>query len=151
MVSLKAKVDANEEEDPLYLELASTIHDTATTVLASNGMPLSFEGLKAIGVEEKTALLVAQQVFGCSTTWVMDQETCGVCIALDLVNWEEMGILSKTDVDLKKIDRRYISNCILSWIKLGDRRKFYNTIGPIGKLLRKNAKGKRGEIVGVVT
>jgi hypothetical protein len=62
-----------------------------------------------------------------------------------------MGIVSKTDVDLKQVSYACAAASILSWLQTGEKQKFNNTIGPIGKLLRLNRRGTRGKFKKVIT
>jgi endonuclease III len=146
------KVIIDDFEQDNTLELAQTLLDVATAIQNNHEgvVPQTKEGLKAIGVEEPVSSLLMQQVYA-SSELVVSLHTRKILVALDMVDWEEVGVENKSEVKMSKVTAEKVRRSVRTWLPKGEAAKFHDTLDSIGNLVASKNLGDWGKIQHVIS
>lgn len=108
-------------------------------------VPTNKKDLILVGVDETVASMMMQHVFG-STDIVVGLHTRKLVVALDMFDWEESKVTQKKDVKMAKITAASVKRSLDTWLPLGDRRNFQDTMETLGAQLGDNEVGFWGKL-----
>lgn len=131
--------------------LATQLLGIASHVVANEGLvPTDFEEMVEAGVDEVVAQLMMQQVFG-STELIIRLNHIVVVCALDLFDWEQLGVELKTEIDVKSISAEHVLSSAATWLPRGKGIKFQQALEALGAIIGQNKKGFWGKLQAVIT
>jgi endonuclease III len=147
--SVLSDFESNQKRN---LEVAETLLTVAAEIQNNHGgvVPQTKEALKSIGLEEPLVSLLMQQAYAQSEL-VISLDTRKVLVALDMVDWEEFGAKSKSEVKMGKVTPQKVRRSLRTWLPKGEGVHFHDTMDSIGSLISARNVGGWGKIEKVIS
>ena len=125
---------------------AKKIHDDFECTV-----PWTLRELKTIPpLKGSLSNLLMQHVFG-YTEFVVDLNARKICVALDLIDWEEAGVEKKTAVKMVKITPAAVRRSILTWLPKGYGQEFHDVMATLGRFISADNRGKWGQCKSIIS
>ena len=144
---LQAKIDVGDDTDTAK---GPVLHAIATAIRSGPGeVPYDKDGLLAQGINEEVVHALMQQVFG-STQIVLGIHARKVVCALDMIDWEDTGATTKTEIKMAKIRPVQVEKSLKTWLPHGDGLEFQKTVQGLGKAIGIPKMGSWGRIKAMI-
>jgi hypothetical protein len=141
------------ETDQDSLGLAKSLLQIASEIQNNHhGMvPQTKLELQSIGLKEPLPSLLMQQAYGASSELVISLSTRKVLVALDMVDWEEFGSKSKSEVKMGKVTPEKVKKSLRTWLPRGEGILFHDTMDSVGSLILARGSGLWGKLDKVIS
>jgi hypothetical protein len=134
-------------DQDVSLKLAKALLEIAAAIRDKHHgyVPQTKVGLKSIGLREPLISLLMQQAYA-SSELVITLNTRKTLVALDMVDWEEFGAESKSEILMGKVTPDKVKRSLQTWLPKGERVHFYDTMDSVGGLISARTAGDWGKI-----
>ena len=111
-------------------------------------VPDKIEDLEALGVTDTVIGQVRQHIFGI-TELVFGLHVRKLCVATDLIDWEEFAP-EKKKIKMAKVSGDRVRRSVSGWLPKGEGLNFQNTAEALCEALQRNEKGFWGKLKSII-
>jgi hypothetical protein len=134
----------------LDISLSESLSEISKELHARDGeFPTTLDGFKDCGVDDNVAQQLMQDVFG-STEIVIGLNTRKTVVALDLIDWEALGIDRQSDVKTRDVTASHVKNSVKTWLPAGMGIDFQDAVESIGEVISLNKSGFWGKLTATI-
>ena len=119
--------------------------EMAQSLNALEYVPTREQEFKDCGIDSFVVHTLMQDVFG-TTDLIIGLNIRKVVVAIDLIDWEALGVERRSDVKAKDLTAKHVKESVLTWLPKGLGLDFQKAVEKVGEAIGTNKIGFQGKL-----